>query len=203
MTAPNAANGKVPARKQLSDQLDRLDGILDAIAEGLPGAVADACRDGTKAAVREVLMELISNPDIIAAVRATAPAPTVVNVTPDAPAGLPAGGTPSAPAPETSFWGRVKETAKSVVTTVTDAAQTLAQAVRGAAKSGAEALPTTGTTKTLIAVAVAVGLCAGAATLVCPAWVAAAVTGITGAAVVAGHIGASVNALFARLRLSD
>ena len=34
------ANGR-PQRKQLSDQLDRLDAILDVLAEGLPGAVGE------------------------------------------------------------------------------------------------------------------------------------------------------------------
>ena len=34
-------NGK-PKRKQLSEQLDRLDGIIDVLAEGLNKAVADA-----------------------------------------------------------------------------------------------------------------------------------------------------------------
>ena len=31
-------------RKQLSDQIDRLDGVIDALDEGLKGAVADAVR---------------------------------------------------------------------------------------------------------------------------------------------------------------
>ena len=48
MSAPTVTNGK--PRKQLSDQLDRLDSIIDALAEGLPGAVTDACREGARAA---------------------------------------------------------------------------------------------------------------------------------------------------------
>jgi hypothetical protein len=49
-------------------------------------------------------------------------------------------------------------------------------------------------------VALGVGLATGAASLVCPTWVSAAVAGITGAAaVVAGHVGATVNAVFAQL----
>ena len=36
-----ATNGK-PTRNQLADQLDRLDGIIDTLAEGLNQAVADA-----------------------------------------------------------------------------------------------------------------------------------------------------------------
>ena len=45
-----ATNG--PARrKQLSDQLDRLDGIIDALADALPQAVAEAARAGRAGAV--------------------------------------------------------------------------------------------------------------------------------------------------------
>src|SRR5881392_675656 len=103
MTATNA-NGKAPARKQLSDQLDRLDAMIDTLAEGLNAAVTDACREGARAAVREVLMELISNPDLMAAVRTSAaPSP-------------PASGDesrPATPPTEASFWSRVKDTARS------------------------------------------------------------------------------------------
>ncbi|MFO0825298.1 MAG: hypothetical protein U0792_19615 [Gemmataceae bacterium] len=47
-----ALNGNTPVhakptqRKQLADQLDRLDEIIDGLAEGLPGAVTDAVREG-------------------------------------------------------------------------------------------------------------------------------------------------------------
>lgn len=42
MTATMMANGKT--RKTLADQLDRLDRILDGLAEALNEAVADAVR---------------------------------------------------------------------------------------------------------------------------------------------------------------
>lgn len=42
VTAP-VANCR-PQRKLLSEELDRLDSIVDAIAEGLPAAVAAAAR---------------------------------------------------------------------------------------------------------------------------------------------------------------
>lgn len=72
-------NGK--PRKQLSDQLDRLDEqlakhdqILDALAEGLNGAVADAAKDGVKEAVQAAVVELLTNIELRAALhRATAP----------------------------------------------------------------------------------------------------------------------------------
>ena len=41
-------------RRQLADQLDRMDGIIDALSDGLNEAVADAARDGARVAVREL-----------------------------------------------------------------------------------------------------------------------------------------------------
>ncbi|MCE9561844.1 MAG: hypothetical protein K8U57_07300 [Planctomycetes bacterium] len=58
MSATSTLNGK-PQRKQLGDQLDRLDSIIDALAEGLPGAVADACRDGARLAVKDAIIEIL------------------------------------------------------------------------------------------------------------------------------------------------
>jgi hypothetical protein len=46
----NATTNAKPPRKQLSDQLDRLDSILDGLGDGLNGAVADAAREGSLAA---------------------------------------------------------------------------------------------------------------------------------------------------------
>jgi len=70
-------------RKQLSDQLDRLDGIIDALDEGLKGAVTDAVREAVAVAVQEavqaVVRELLGNPDVLRAVGAAAepqPAPS-------------------------------------------------------------------------------------------------------------------------------
>ena len=41
--------------EQLSDQLDRLDGILDVLADALPQAVADACKEGARQAMKEAV----------------------------------------------------------------------------------------------------------------------------------------------------
>jgi hypothetical protein len=105
MTAASSTNGKTPTRKQLSDQLDRLDSIIDTLAVGLNQAVTDACREGARAAVREILLELISNPDLLAAVRATA---TPTSPTPDET-------LPPAPPAAPSFWGRIKATRRAPV----------------------------------------------------------------------------------------
>ena len=187
-----ATNGK-PQRKQLADQLDRLDAMIDALAGGLNQAVADACRDGARAAVREVLRELIANPDLLAAVR---PAPAPV------PAPPPSGEPPAPAAP--SFWGRVTATAKSAGRSVTGAARTLTRAVeRTVLNPVADALKFTGTTRTVVAVGLGVGLTAGLVSLACPAWVGAALTACAGAsAVAAAHAGAAMSRIFTRFRLA-
>jgi hypothetical protein len=80
MSTATLTNGR--PRKQLADQLDRLDAqmdradaILDALSEGLNGAVADAAKEGTRAAVKGAIIELLTDPDLRAALhKASAPA---------------------------------------------------------------------------------------------------------------------------------
>jgi hypothetical protein len=71
-------NGR-PQRKQLSDQLDRLDTMIDCLSDALPQAVADATREGTRSAVRDILGELLRDPEILNRLREAlggpAPAP--------------------------------------------------------------------------------------------------------------------------------
>ena len=82
MSTATLTNGK--PRKQLSDQLDRLDeqldkqnAIIDALSEGLDGAVADAAKEGVKEAVKVAVIEMLTDPDLrIALHKATAPAAT-------------------------------------------------------------------------------------------------------------------------------
>jgi hypothetical protein len=61
------ANGRVP-RKSLSDQLDRLDRILDVLGEGLQEAVADAVQEAVRqavaAAVQAAVTEVLTNPEL-------------------------------------------------------------------------------------------------------------------------------------------
>jgi hypothetical protein len=61
--ASSPMNGR-QQRKQLSDQLDRLDTIIDALAEALPGAVADACKEGARSAVKEAIVEILATPEL-------------------------------------------------------------------------------------------------------------------------------------------
>src|SRR5258706_13586020 len=62
MSATMTTNGK--PRKQLSDQLDRLDGIMDALGEALPEAVTDAARAGSRQAVLDAITEVLTSPEL-------------------------------------------------------------------------------------------------------------------------------------------
>src|SRR5215472_9660383 len=90
MTTATATNG---VRKTLASQLDRLDSILDGLADALNGAVASAVEGAVERAVKQavgeavretlqaVLVEVVSNPDLLAAARTL--------FTPGNPAGVP------------------------------------------------------------------------------------------------------------------
>jgi hypothetical protein len=66
----NLNHARLP-RKSLSEQIDRLDGILDGLAEALNGAVADAVRDAVGLAVRQAVestvRELLGQPQLLRA----------------------------------------------------------------------------------------------------------------------------------------
>jgi hypothetical protein len=51
-------------RKTLASQLDRLDGILDALSDGLNQAVASAVEQAVAAAVKEAVIEVVTNPEL-------------------------------------------------------------------------------------------------------------------------------------------
>jgi hypothetical protein len=74
-------NSKV--RKSLSEQIDRLDKILDGLADTLNGAVADAVTQAVSLAVKEavqtVLTEVLSNPDLRAHLQGSAVAPVAAD----------------------------------------------------------------------------------------------------------------------------
>ena len=67
MTSPYTNGRKRPS---LSEQINRLDGILDGLSDGLNDAVADAVKAAVGLAVKEavqtVLKELLTNPAIVA-----------------------------------------------------------------------------------------------------------------------------------------
>ena len=78
MTTKMSTNGQ--ARKSLSEQIDRLDAMLDGLADGLNDAVAAAVKEAVGVAVKEaiqaVLREALANPELLARLASVAkPAP--------------------------------------------------------------------------------------------------------------------------------
>jgi len=68
----NSSNGKI--RKNLSDQIDRLDRVLDGLGDGLNEAIAEAVKVAVGQAVQVVLTEVLSNPEILAKLSGALPA---------------------------------------------------------------------------------------------------------------------------------
>src|SRR5271166_5357207 len=58
-------NGTPKVRKNLADQIDRLDATLDGLADNLNQAVASAVKD----AVQNVLLEVLTNPELTTLLR--------------------------------------------------------------------------------------------------------------------------------------
>jgi hypothetical protein len=106
-------NGK--PRKQLSDQLDRLDEqlqrhdqILDALAEGLNGAVAEATKEGTRLAVKDAVIELLTDPVLRAALHQA---------------------TTSRSEPKVTVWSKLKAKVRQAATRAVEATRPVRQAV--------------------------------------------------------------------------
>ena len=117
-----------PQRKQLSDQLDRLDGIIDCLADGLTEAVRDAVKVGTATALQQVLLEIVNNPTTRELLRKTlAPeaAPTATAETATA---------SDVPVRKASFLARCKNAAVSVVRKVAAVPGKLFARVKGLAR---------------------------------------------------------------------
>ena len=185
MTATATMTNGKPARKQLADQLDRLDGIIDCLADRLPEAVADATREGARQAVRDVVLELLTNPELRTLIAGLAPAAQPV-AAPEPSATSTA--QPSAgPAPaKFAFWGRVKEKC----TTVKDSTVRKCRAAKTAVVNTARSLSAIMPLKKMLLVGAGVGVAVATVSYVCPPAVSAAVSGACGAAVaVAAQVG--------------
>ena len=65
----------LPARKSLAEQIDRLDRILDGLAEALHDSITDAARAGSQVALTELFRDLRNDPVGRDALRATLAGP--------------------------------------------------------------------------------------------------------------------------------
>ena len=183
MSTIKVPNGQLP-RKQLSDQLDRFDAILDGLSEGLNGTVADAARDGIRLALKDAIVEMMTDPALRARLhQATAPEGPV-----DAAAEAPAG------AKRPGLWARLK----AGVTRTTGAAGQAAAAVasgavaevKGAAAAATAAVRTLrghGRLKRLVLLGLGVGGTLAIVSYVTPPALAAGLAGLSGA-VAAGSV---------------
>ncbi|WP_439628328.1 hypothetical protein [Gemmata sp.] len=175
MTATATMTNGKPARKQLADQLDRLDGIIDCIADRLPEAVADATREGARQAVRDVILELLTNPELRTLIAGLAPAAQPA-VAPE-PSATPAPSSVAGPA-KSEFWGRVREKC----TAAKDATVRKCRAAKAAVVNTARTLSAIMPLKQMLAVGAGVGVAVAAVSYACPHTVSAAVSGVCGAA---------------------
>jgi hypothetical protein len=173
MNATTIVNEK-PARKQLSDQIDRLDGILDALSDGLNGVVAEAAREGTRLAVKDAVVEMMTDPTLRAQLhQATAPA---------------AAPEPASPEKRPDFWGRLKAKASQALQSIGQMAAGIANAVLGGAKAVAETARDAlrgglglGRVSKVVVIGLGAGVALGVAGYIAPHAVAATLSAISGA----------------------
>jgi hypothetical protein len=160
--SPTLSNGVSNGRprKQLSDELDRLDGILDGLADGLQDAITDAVRAGSRLAIKDAIIEVLSNPELKAAIQG----PSATSTVPPASASNPS-------LSNRSPWDRVKAilrrtrtavaaAARRTRTIVTTKVRTAATVVAGAGKMTVSAWRMK--RAVLVTAGVGVGLGAGA-----------------------------------------
>ena len=158
-------NGR-PPRKQLCEQLDRLDQIIDALVDGLPAAVAAATREGTQSAVKDVIIELMTNPELRGLMLSFAPAvPT--------PAPAP---TENAPSAAPSAWSHLKAKLTEVRTAIITRYQAAKDAITTTTRTLSGLMPL----RRIVLVAVGVGVVAAVLGYVAPAGVAAVIAGAGG-----------------------
>jgi hypothetical protein len=179
MTTATISNAK-PPRKQLSEQLDRLDSILDGLGDGLNGAVAEAAREGTRLAVRDAIFEIMTDTTLRSKLHsATAPE------------------TPAEPAradKRPGFWTRMRTCANQAVASVGRMASNAVTAVKGKVRAlgqkvaeAARSIRDLGTLKTT---ALVVGLTVATVSFCAPHAASAALSGISSAvAAVAVRVG--------------
>src|SRR5262245_35893661 len=57
-------NNTTRPRKNLADQIDRLDSILDGLSEGLNEAVTTAVKEAVTTGVQQAIVEVLTNPEL-------------------------------------------------------------------------------------------------------------------------------------------
>jgi hypothetical protein len=180
-------NGR-PQRKQLSDQLDRLDTMIDCLSEALPQAVADATREGSRQAVRDIFGELLRDPEILSRLREALGGPAPVCATEPA---VPPAASPAEPRGIGLLTRLGRGVQRGAGAAVAKGRQAFAaiKARLGVAKARAAAAIETAQTfvpvRRFAATAAVVGVVVAAVSYVAPQGLSAVVSGIGGAVVAA------------------
>jgi len=160
-------NGR-PPRKQLSDQLDRLDSIIDGLCDGLPLAIAQAAKEGTRAAVKDAIVEIVTNPELRAMIQTLAPAPASVPTAAIPPVeNLP---------PSPSLWTRIKARVAATRSAIVEQYRATREAIATTTRTLSALMPL----RRIVLVAVGVGVVAAVLGYAAPAGVAAVIAGIGG-----------------------
>jgi high-affinity Fe2+/Pb2+ permease len=164
-------NGK-PQRKQLSDQLDRFDTMLDGLSEALNVTIADAVRDGTRLALKDAVVEILTDPTLRSKLReATDPV------------------KPSAePMKRSSFWeaakARVAATSRALKTAGAMAASSAVSGVKtfvDAVRNPTNITALASTLKRLVWVGASAGIVIAVVSYFAPHTISAALSGLTAA----------------------
>ena len=156
-----------PQRKQLCDQLDRLDTILDGLGDALNDSIADAVRTGTLLAVKEAIIEILTDPNLRPKLLDSAANQQVVST--------------KRPGLLSRLVAKSRQTASAIRRKITRGIQSIKDTVTGAARAVqdvANALNHFGNLKMLATVGITVGLAVGTGSYFSPHGVAAAVSGI-------------------------
>jgi hypothetical protein len=211
-------NGRV-ARKTLASEIDRLDSLLEGLAENLNEAVATAVKDAVSQAVREavnaVIQEVLTNAELL---RRLQPEPTPVQATPPPALSQPNRSvqtlqhawnwTRAAVAQKASAAGRLLGQARSWIgSQLRQSCAALRQRCQQAVSRGTQAwegathlLPVVWQCRKPLLLALAVGLVLGVGCYLAGPFVAATVSGLAG---FAGSLTVSAVAQLGRLLTLD
>ena len=184
MPVSTIPNHRPQPRKQLCDQIDRLDTLLDGFADALNGSVVEAVRDGTRLAVKDAIIEILTDPSLRAKLHQAASPESAANA------------NPSRPGLFARWSAKVRTVLTGIRGTFARAGALVVQRARGVAQTsnaGLQFVRTFGNLKALIVIALVVGGAAGAGTYFAPHTVAAALSGVSsGLAAISVQLGLMV-----------
>src|SRR5205814_1684157 len=140
---------------------------IDLLADNLNQAVADAVRDGARLAVKDAVLELLTNPDLRAVVAGLAPPPAPT---------APAPAAPTAPAGP-GLWSRLKDSLRATKDAATARCRAAAATTMATTRALALVLPV----KKILAVGAGAGVVIGLLAYACPHTVSAVISGACGA----------------------